>query len=212
MAAIRILSLVAAFLLWAGVAPAQVSVQTEGGMQVMSKAQLGPNQRSGFNRFRARAREFHGAFYISIGSDDASWWVDEHRLEDAKTSAKRNCEAFQRVKGKPCVLYAQLVPTGAARGQGKLLRNVNFTLARELVRSMGKGGGGSHTAVAADRAGSWGMSWGQRTRDAARKDALVICNRRLADKNYREQMAPAAFNAALSAGRFDCRLVAEWQR
>lgn len=198
--------------LCAGGAAAQVSVQTQGGVKVMSNAALGPNQRSGFSRFRGRARDFHGAFYISTGSDDASWWVDEHRLEDAKVSAKRNCEAFQRVKGRPCVLYAVILPAGEARGQGKPLRNINGTLSRELGRSAGKGRAGTWFAVAADRAGSWGVAWGHATRDEARKDALLTCNKRLADKKFRNQMTPAIFNEALRAGRFDCRLVTEYRR
>ncbi|QYK40276.1 MAG: hypothetical protein KF887_12650 [Paracoccaceae bacterium] len=208
----RLFAAILTLALSAAVAPAQVSVYTQGGVKVMSNAQLGPNQRSGFGRFKSRAREFHGAFYISTGSDDASWWVDEHRLEDAKTSARRNCEAFQKAKGARCVLYAVILPAGAPKGQGKALPNVNATLSRELSRSMGKGGAGSWFAVAADRGGNWGVAWGHKTRDAARKDALLTCNKRLASKNYREQMAPAAFNEALSAGRFDCKLVREWQR
>jgi hypothetical protein len=208
----RLLAAVVGMAIAAGAAAAQVSVQTQGGVKVMSSAALGPNQRSGFGKFRARARDFHGAFYISTGSDDASWWVDEHRLEDAKVSARRNCEAFQKAKGKPCVLYAVILPAGEARGQGKPLRNINGTLSRELDRSGGKGRAGTWFAVAADRAGSWGVAWGHATRDEARKDALITCNKRLAGKNFRSQMPPAIFNEALRAGRFDCRLVTEYRR
>ena len=75
--------LMALLMLAAGPAMAEVAVYTKGGMQVVGKAALLPRQKQGFARFKARARAFNGAYYISIGKDDGSFWVDEHRLEDA---------------------------------------------------------------------------------------------------------------------------------
>lgn len=206
-----VLTAALALLLAVPAARADFQVPARGAVQVVSDMALGPRQRNGFEKFRARGADFHGAYYVSTGSDDGSFWVDEHRLEDAKASARANCRAYAANKRAPCVLYAVIVPRAVA-GQGRKLPNVNATLSRELQQSATRGRKGTWFAVAADRSGSWGISWGKATREAARQDALVTCNRRLAGKRFREQMPPAVFNEALRGGRFDCKLVAEVQR
>jgi hypothetical protein len=211
----RALIVAAGLALAASGAGAEVAVQTKGAVQVVGKAALGANGRRGLAKFKQRARDFHGALYVSTRSDHAEWWVDEHRLEDAKQIARSNCEANDRAGG-PCVLYAVIVPTGAAVGSGQMVRNVNAGLARDLARNAAKGAAGSHGAAAANRVGKYGMSWGHPTREAARKDALLTCLRSIEQGGgadvYSDYVSVGTFRQLVSSGRFDCKIVAEWRR
>ncbi len=206
--------LVTLLMLVAGPAMADVAVYTKGGLQVVGKATLQPGQKRGLAEFKARARDFNGAFYISTGADHAEWWVDEHRLEDAKAIAKANCEANDNAGGA-CVLYAVIVPAGQPVGAGKVVTNINSGMSRELARSSKKGGTGSYGAAAANRVAKYGLSWGHPTRDAARKDALVSCLRSIEQGGgadvYSKYVSADTYRRLLSGGRFDCKLVAEWQ-
>ena len=188
---------------------------TKGAVQIVGKAALGPNGKRGLAKFKARARDFNGAFYVATGADHVEWWLDEHRLEDAKTIAKANCEANDGAKGA-CVLYAVIVPAGRPVGAGKVVTNINGSLSRDLARSAKKGGAGSFGAAAANRVAKYGMSWGHPSREAARKDALLTCLRSIeagggADV-YSDYVPADTYRRLLSGGRFDCRIVAEWQR
>jgi len=193
-----------------GPATAEVAVQTKGGVQVTSKAALLPRQKGGFARFKARARDFNGAYYISTGKDDGSFWVDEHRLEDAKAYAKAACQ--ERSAGAPCALYAVIVPAGALAGQDKLLQGINGSLARALVKGQTQGGTGSFGAAAANRMGQFGVGWGYKTRDIARKEALFTCIKGIKRRVFKDQVSAPVYNKAVAQGKFDCKLVTEWQR
>ncbi len=188
---------------------AEVAVQTKGGVQVVGKAALLPRQKGGFARFKARARDFSGAYYISTVKDDGSFWVDEHRLEDAKTYARAACEERSAA---PCTLYAIVVPAGAATGQGKVLQGINGSLARMLVAGQRKGDAGSFGAAAANRMGQFGVGWGYDTRDIARNEALFSCIAGIERRVFKDQVSAAVYNKAVAQGRFDCKLVTEWQR
>lgn len=194
---------------------AEVAVHTKGAVQVVGKVALGANGKRGFGAFKARARDFNGALYVSTGADHAEWWVDEHRLDDAKAIAKANCEANDGAGGA-CVLYAVIVPAGNPVGAGQVVRNINGSLSRDLARSLAKGKAGSFGAAAANRVAKYGLSWGQPTREAARKDALLTCLRSIeagggADV-YSKYVSAATYQRLLSGGRFDCKIVAEWQK
>jgi hypothetical protein len=195
-------------MLGAGPTAAEVAVQTKGAVQVVGKAQLLPRQKSGFARFKGRARDFSGAYYISTGRDDGSFWVDEHRLEDAKAYAKAACEE----RGGPCVLYAVIVPTGAPAGQGKVLKGIDGSLARTLASGQRKGDKGSFGAAAANRMGQFGVGWGYKTREIARKEALFTCIKGIERRVFKDQVSASVYNRAVAQGRFDCKLVTEWQR
>jgi hypothetical protein len=197
-----------------GPAAAQ-SVYTKGAVKVVGTDTLTGNERRGLAMFKSRARDFNGAFYVSTGADHAEWWVDEHRLEDAKTIAKANCEANDGAAG-PCVLYAVIVPAGQPAGTGKAVTNINASLSREMARSSRKGREGTYGAAAANRIGKFGISWGHPSRDAARKEALLACQRSIEKGGgadvYSNYMSAATFNRLLAAGRFDCRVVAEFRK
>jgi hypothetical protein len=198
-----------------GSAQADVAVYTKGGVQIVSNAALGPNERRGLSKFKQRARDFNGAFYVSSTGDHGEWWVDEHRLDDAKAIAKANCEANDGVSGS-CSLYAVIVPAGNPVGGGKLVKNINAGLSRDLARSSSKGAVGSYGAAAANRVAKYGMSWGQTTREAARKDALLQCLRSIEQGGGRDifskYVSSDTYRRLLGSGRFDCKLVAEWQQ
>lgn len=200
--------LVAVLLLVGQPLRAEVAVQTKGAVQVVGKAALLPRQKNGFAKFKARARDFSGAYYISTSRDDGSFWVDEHRLEDAKTYARAACEE----RGGPCVLYAVILPAGAAVGEGKVLKGINGSLARTLVSGQKKGGAGSFGAAAANRMGQFGVGWGYATRDIARKEALFTCIKGIERQVFQDQVSAQVYNRAVAQGRFDCKLVTEWQR
>ena len=200
--------LAAVLALGAGAAQAEVTVYTKGAVQVVGKATLGPNAKRGLAAFKARARDFNGAFYVATGADHAEWWLDEHRLDDAKAIAKANCEANDGAGGA-CVLYAVTLPAGNPVGAGQVVRNINSGLSRELARSSAKGKAGTFGAAAANRVAKYGMSWGQPTREAARKDALLTCLRSIeagggADV-YSKYVSAATYQRLLSGGRFDCK-------
>lgn len=187
---------------------AEVSVYTKGAVQVVSKAKLGPHQKQGFSKFKARARDFSGAFYISTGVDDGSFWVDEHRLEDAKTYARAAC--MERAKGSPCVLYAVIVPVGPTTGAGNVLKNIDGSLARTLATGQKKGKPGSYGAAAANRIGQFGVGWGYESRERARKEALFTCIKGIKRRVFKDQVSAQVYNDAVSGGKFDCKLVAEF--
>lgn len=207
--------IVAALLALAIAAPAGAEAfYTRGAMQVVGEAALGPNERRGLSMFKARARDFNGAFYVSQNGDHAEWWVDEHRLEDAKTIAKANCEANDGASGA-CVLYAVAGPAGPAVGSGKSVTGINGSLSRDMARPSRKGGPGTWTAAAVNRVGKYGMSWGQPTRDEARKGALLSCKDAIergggADV-YSDYMTVETFRRLVAAGRFDCRILVEFR-
>ena len=196
-------------LLAGGPAGAEVAVHTKGGVQVMSKVSLQPRQKGGFARFKARARDFSGAYYISTGKDDGSFWVDEHRLEDAKSYARAACEERSRA---PCVLYAIILPAGAPVGQGKVLQGIDGSLARTLATRQRNGDAGSFGAAAANRMGQFGVGWGYKTREIARKEALFTCIKGIERRVFKDQVSTAVYNQAVAQGKFDCKLVTEWQR
>ena len=202
--------LMALLMLAAGPAMTEVAVYSKGGMQVVGKAALLPRQKQGFARFKARARDFNGAYYISIGKDDGSFWVDEHRLEDAKAYADAACE--ERSAGTPCVLHAVIAPAGSPAGKGKVLQGINGSLARTLASGQSKGDGSSFGAAAANRMGQFGVSWGYKTRDTARKEALFTCIAGIERSVFKDQVSAAVYNKAVAQGKFDCKLVTEWQR
>jgi hypothetical protein len=206
--------MVVAGLVLAAAPAAAEAVYTRGAVQVVGQAQLQGNEKRGLSMFRQRARDFNGAFYISQNADHAEWWVDEHRLEDAKTIAKANCEANDGVSG-PCVLHAVVVPAGNPVGSGKVVKNINGSLSREMARSSKKGGAGTFGAAAANRVGKYGMSWGHPTREAARKDALLTCQRSIEQGGgadvYSDYMSVETFQRLLASGRFDCKIVAEFR-
>ena len=204
----RIAGVVMALLLAAMPAMAEVAVQTKGGVQVVAKVALQPRQKSGFARFKARARDFNGAYYIATAKDDGSFWVDEHRLEDAKGYAKAACEE----RGGPCILYAIIVPSGATAGQGKMLKGINGSLARTLASGQRKGDAGSYGAAAANRMGQFGVGWGYKTPEIARKEALFTCIKGIERRVFKDQVSAPVYNKAVAQGKFDCKLVAEWQR
>ena len=189
-------------------AMAEVAVPVKGAVQIVGRALLQPHQKAGFARFKARARDFSGAYYVSTAKDDGSFWVDEHRLEDAKTYAKAACEE----RARPCTLYAVIVPAGAAVGQGKVLTGINGSLARTLATGQRKGDKGSFGAAAANRMGQFGVGWGYKTRDIARKEALFSCIKGIERRVFKEQVSATVYNKAVAQGRFDCKLAAEWQR
>ena len=201
--------LVTLLLLAGGPVMAEVAVHTKGGVQVTGKAALLPRQKGGFARFKARARDFSGAYYISTGKDDGSFWVDEHRLEDAKTYARAACEERS---GGSCVLYAVIIPAGAPVGQGKLLTGIDGSLARTLATGQRKGDAGSFGAAAANRMGQFGVGWGYKTRDIARKEALFTCIKGIERRVFKDQVSATVYNQAVAQGKFDCKLVTEWQR
>jgi hypothetical protein len=207
--------LAAVIALAAGSAQAEVAVYTKGGVQVVGNAALGPNERRGLAKFKQRARDFNGALYVSAAGDHAEWWVDEHRLDDAKSIAKANCEANDGVSGS-CSLYAVIVPAGNPAGGGKLVKNISAGLSRELARSSNKGAGGSFGAAAANRVAKFGMSWGNPSREAARKDALLRCLRSIEQGGgrdvYSDYVSADTYRRLISGGRFDCKIVAEWQK
>jgi len=183
--------LMALLMLAAGPAMAEVAVYTKGGMQVVGKAALLPRQKQGFARF-------------------GSFWVEEHRLEDAKAYAKAACQ--ERSAGAPCALYAVIVPAGALAGQDKLLQGINGSLARALVKGQTQGGTGSFGAAAANRMGQFGVGWGYKTRDIARKEALFTCIKGIERRVFKDQVSAPVYNRAVAQGKFDCKLVTEWQR
>ncbi len=193
-------------------AVAEVAVYTRGGVQVVSDRALGPQQRRGYQQFRQRARDFNGAFYVSTGSDDASWWVDEHRMEDAKSMAQRNCRIHARDKRAPCVLYAVIMPAAPARGSGKPITGINGSLSREIARRQGEGARGTWFVAAANRIGQFGVSWGQADRAKAREGALYSCINGIDRERFRDQITAPVYNDAVRAGKFDCRIVTEFRR
>lgn len=188
---------------------AEVSAYAGGAVQVVSKATLGPRQKAGFAKFRARAKDFHGVYYISKAGDKGSFWVDEHRLEDAKTYAKAACE--EQGAG-PCMLYAQILPAGAPKGRGPLVKGINASLSRDLIRHSGKGDPGTFGAAAVNRMGQNGMGWGYESRERARKEALFTCIKGIDRQVFKDQVSAQVYNQAVSQGRFDCRLVAEFRK
>ena len=202
--------LVAMLMLATGAAQAEVAVYTKGAVQIVGKAALGPNGKRGLAKFKARARDFNGAFYVATGADHGEWWVDEHRLDDAKVYAKAACE--ERSARAPCVLYAIIIPAGAPAGQGTALKGINGSLARTLVKGQSQGDAGSFGAAAANRMGQFGVGWGYKKREIARKEALFTCIKGIERRVFKEQVSAPVYNKAVAQGRFDCKLVTEWQR
>ncbi len=190
-------------------AMAEVSAYATGAVQVLSKATLGARQKSGFSKFKARAKDFHGAYFISKQGDKGSFWVDEHRLEDAKGYAKAACE--EQGAG-PCVLYAVILPAGAPKGRGALVKGINASLSRDLIRHSGKGDPGTFGAAAVNRMGQNGMGWGYESRERARKEALFTCIKGIDRQTFKDQVSAKVYNQAVASGRFDCKLVVEFKK